>query len=204
MDTLKACINVDHIEKFWGPSSVDADWHPFCQAIYGIEGSEWEVLGDFYDPARKDKHFGKTSDPARGVERAPIRPTEEALEKALNYLDLNADCWLETLVKLAVYGLRPRGVRHGAKDAETNRCVKLFGPIGIRGTACALLPRTGTFHGPHGEFFFIQKKGPRVLSEVIEFGPRILAETMTACALIGLHMMAEERLPFGRTGIFFS
>ena len=31
-----------------------------------------------------------------------------------------------------------------------------------------------------------------VLSELIEFGPSILAETVKACALIGLHVMAEE------------
>ena len=31
VDTLKACINVDHIEKFWGPSFVDADWHLFAK-----------------------------------------------------------------------------------------------------------------------------------------------------------------------------
>ena len=46
MDTLKACINVDHIdEKCWVPPLVDADWNAFGQASYeGIEGSEWEEL----------------------------------------------------------------------------------------------------------------------------------------------------------------
>ena len=46
VDTLKACINVDHIEEIeWGPPLVDADWHGFCQAIYkGMEGKEWEEL----------------------------------------------------------------------------------------------------------------------------------------------------------------
>ena len=33
-DTLKACINVDHIDKnVWRPPSVDADCYAFCQAI---------------------------------------------------------------------------------------------------------------------------------------------------------------------------
>ena len=31
-----------------------------------------------------------------------------------------------------------------------------------------------------------------VLSELVEFGPGFSAETVKACALIGLHMMAEE------------
>ena len=47
--------------------------------------------------------------------------------------------------------------------------------------------------GPHGElFFFLLKKEPVVLSEVVEFGPCFSAETVKACALFGLHMMAEE------------
>ena len=48
-------------------------------------------------------------------------------------------------------------------------------------------------HGPHGElFFFLLKKEPMVLSELIEFGPCISAEAVKACALIGLHMMTAE------------
>ena len=48
-------------------------------------------------------------------------------------------------------------------------------------------------YGPHGElFFFLLKKESMVLSELVEFGPCFSAETAKACALIGLHMMAEE------------
>ena len=37
-------------------------------------------------------------------------------------------------------------------------------------------------YGPHGElFFFLLKKEPYVLSEVVEFGPSISAETVKAC-----------------------
>ena len=36
------------------------------------------------------------------------------------------------------------------------------------------------------------KKEPGVLSEFVWFGPSISAEKVKACALIGLHMMAEE------------
>ena len=44
VDTLEACINVDHIGKNWEPPLVDADWltqtgTPVCQAIFeGMEG----------------------------------------------------------------------------------------------------------------------------------------------------------------------
>ena len=48
-------------------------------------------------------------------------------------------------------------------------------------------------YGPHGElFFFLLKKEPGVFSELVRFGPSISAERVKACALIGLHMMAEE------------
>ena len=50
--------------------------------------------------------------------------------------------------------------------------------------------------GSHGElFFFLLKKEPMVLSELVEFGPSTSAETVTACALIDLHMMASENAP---------
>ena len=44
--TLKAYVNVDHIEKErWGPPLVDYDWYAFCQALYeGIEGEDWEDM----------------------------------------------------------------------------------------------------------------------------------------------------------------
>ena len=48
-------------------------------------------------------------------------------------------------------------------------------------------------YGPHGELFFLLwKKEPRVFSELVLFGPSIPVETVQACALIGLHMLAEE------------
>ena len=48
-------------------------------------------------------------------------------------------------------------------------------------------------YGPHDElFFFLLTKEAVVLSESIEFGPCISTKMEKACALIGLHMMAEE------------
>ena len=55
-------------------------------------------------------------------------------------------------------------------------------------------------YGPHGElFFFLLKKEPMVLGELIECKPCTSAERVNACAFIDWHMMAEE-MPFGRTG----
>ena len=48
-------------------------------------------------------------------------------------------------------------------------------------------------YGPHGElFFFLLKKEPMVLRELVRFGPSIPVEAVKACAFIGLHMMIEE------------
>ena len=50
-------------------------------------------------------------------------------------------------------------------------------------------------YGPHGElFFFLLKNKLMVLSELVEFGPCFSAEAVNACAVIGLHMMAEENV----------
>ena len=48
-------------------------------------------------------------------------------------------------------------------------------------------------YGPCGElFFFPLEKEPRVLRELIRFGPSISIDTVKTCAWIGLHMMAEK------------
>ena len=47
--------------------------------------------------------------------------------------------------------------------------------------------------GPHGElFFFLNKKECFALTEAVQFQPFFPAETLKACALIGLHLMAAE------------
>ena len=65
----------------------------------------------------------------------------------------------------------------------------MFGPFWTRGTACVCTqsPRIGTSEG-----IFLFGKEPMVLGELVEFGPCISAEAVRTCALIGLHMMAEE------------
>ena len=56
-------------------------------------------------------------------------------------------------------------------------------------------------YGPYGElFFFLLKKEPVVLSELVRFGPSILVETVKACALVCLHMVAEENFGWSENG----
>ena len=44
--TSKVLVNVNYIEQErWGLPLVNADWYPFCQALYkGIEGEDWEQM----------------------------------------------------------------------------------------------------------------------------------------------------------------
>ena len=61
---------------------------------------------------------------------------------------------------------------------------------------CAHHSASGTSRGkcgPHGElFFFLNKKEYLALKEAVQFLPFFPAETLMACALIGLHLMAAE------------
>ena len=63
--------------------------------------------------------------------------------------------------------------------------------VGLRTTASIWnVPKK---HGPHGElFFFLVNEEPVVVRKTVDFGPFVPAEASKACALIGLHMMAEE------------
>ena len=77
-------------------------------------------------------------------------------------------------MKLAVNGLWPRGLRHGAKDVghtAVGRCLALFGSS-VRLRTVSTHWNVPAKYGPHDElFFFLLKKEPLVLSELVEFGP---------------------------------
>ena len=48
-------------------------------------------------------------------------------------------------------------------------------------------------YGPHSElFFFLIRKEPVALTKAVPFKPFVSAETLKACALIGLHLLEEE------------
>ena len=48
-------------------------------------------------------------------------------------------------------------------------------------------------YGPHSElFFFLIKKEPVALAKAVPFNPFVSAETLKACALFGLHLLAAE------------
>ena len=121
---------------------------------------------DFYDSGCKDNILGRSQTASGTVERAPQRPncgTGQSFEVAWR-IRVNIDYWVGTCCGI---GLEWLVATHWNVPGK---------------------------YGPHGElFFFFLKKEPTVISELIKFGPCISAETGKACALIGLHMMAEEK-----------
>ena len=47
---------------------------------------------------------------------------------------------------------------------------------------------------PHSElFFFLVRKVPVALTQTVQFEPFVSAETLKACALIGLHLFGSRR-----------
>ena len=85
--TLKAYINVDHMEKErWGPLLVDYDWCAFCQALHkNIEEEDWEELYDAYKEMSRAVEVKKAtggpeskspqeSEGSQGCRRRVLRP----------------------------------------------------------------------------------------------------------------------------------
>ena len=57
-------------------------------------------------------------------------------------------------------------------------------------------------YGPYGQlFFFLVKKEPVVVREAVDFGPCVPAEALKACALIGLHVVADEVTSLSLNGL---
>ena len=64
--------------------------------------------------------------------------------------------------------------------------------VEVLGTTTSVWNVLGKY-GSHGElFFFFMKKEPFVLTTAVEFRPCVTAETLKACALNGLLMIAED------------
>ena len=95
-------------------------------------------------------------------------------------------------------GLWYGGLRHGSRDvgqASVGTCLALLGSLGQRAFAWSIhaleCPKEA-WDRMVSSSIFLSKKEPMVLSELVEFESCFSAETVKACALIGLHMMAEE------------
>ena len=84
--TLKACINIDHIEENrWGPPLVDFDGHAFCQAIYkGIEGSEWEEM---YSPQRDMSKAARAKKPSKSQKAEALWAIKAAKDREKEFYD---------------------------------------------------------------------------------------------------------------------
>ena len=97
-----------------------------------------------------------------------------------------------TAMACGLGGLKPF-LKHVGKT-HLVRCLALLGPVGQR------VLRTASTHwnvpgkyGPHGQLFFFLVKMEQVVTpnEVLP-NPLVFAETLKACARIGLHLLAAE------------
>ena len=212
---LKACINIDHVEyDRWGPP-VDADWHAFCQAIEGKEWEEgarkpsecrrakalWAIKAakdreeKYYDPARKDNILGRKKDTTGAVRGAPPRPNHnlgqsvEVIGESLSGLAFGSKSLVESRVNCN--GLLLCGHQDFAKDvrkAVVGKRPTLRGPVGQCAPTYWNVPGKYT---TNGELFFFLIKEP-VASNDVPFNLCVSEETLKACALICLHLLAAE------------
>ena len=116
------------------------------------------------EPERKDNILGRNQTRLElweGHLKDPIVP----LDKAVSRLPIGSRPFVDSVLS----GLRPSGLRHGAKDLERAVVGKGVALFWIRGTACvcAQRPRIGTFQGSVDRTVssssFLLKKEPMVL-----------------------------------------
>ena len=140
---------------------------------------------DFYDPERKDNILGR--------KKTRLEMWEEHFKDPIVTLDsawrirIKADYWLEDCCGIGLQWLVAERAQARCQRCGTNLCEKRLALLGSLGQ-CAFAHSIHALevpkkYGPHDELFFSM-----VLSELVEFGPCFSAETVQACALIGLYM----------------
>ena len=144
----------------------------------------------FYDLARKDNILGRNE-------------TRLELWKTTSKIQLlrSLKCVGRSVLKLARSLVEVRQQwpaiewRHIWCYRRGKRSCGLFWMRGIV-CVCAHSPRNGMSQGGTGRMASSSssflKKGPMVLRELVRCGPSIPVEAVKTCALVGLHMMAEE------------
>ena len=145
------------------------------------------------DPFRKEDILGRTKNPSgmvgRRTSQRPVGGTGKGVGVPGSFLPMLAFASL-----CRRNGFQHRWVKDFAKDVGRGllgRRLAFPEPMGCCALAFMILFLRK--YGPHGElFFFLTKKDPFALTEAVQFKPFILAETLKACALTGLHLMTGE------------
>ena len=155
---------------------------------------------EFYDPARTEDILGRTQTRLE-LREAHLKDPVAALAKALECLEAANKRW-HLVSQIVVVKLLSSQWRSASQVLAKHVVRVLFGKgSGLSWThgmlwVCARQPASRMFQGkcgPHGElFFFLTKKEPLALTKAVEFRPLVPAETLRACALIGLHLRAAE------------
>ena len=148
---------------------------------------------DHHDPARKENILGRKETRLELWEehvKDPIIALDKALkclENPLTLLSRSPGGW--PLARS--FSWEVAWIAMACSCLGTEILPKMWG--GRFGKAFCLAWTRGTGkYEPHGElFFFLVKKEPVVASDDVSSNPFVSPETLKACALVGLHLVAE-------------
>ena len=148
---------------------------------------------EFYDPAREDNISGKEKEKTR-LElweehlKDPIISLDQALKCPEN-ISIRVVLWLEVLAKSHAncHGFAVGWARHFAKHmgkTVLRRRLASLGPV----------PTIGTLQGSMmaSSFSSFSRRSRSWLRTTCRPNPFVSAETLKACALIGLHFLQQE------------
>ena len=169
---------------------------PQQSSYSSIETKQWQTEVEDQEIGRNEKEF-------EGQHRWNVRD-RTVIARMEQYLN-ESDCMkleneeLELLLGPADSGVNLRDILRYA-SRRSGRIFEIFSSKGHLDPWDSVRLRTASTQwnvpGKYGArcevFFFLLKREPTVLSEVVEFGPCVSDETVKARAWIGLHMMAEE------------
>ena len=160
---------------------------PKAKALWSMKAAR-DRDGKYYDPARKKRYSGQNKNSSGIVGRTSQR-SGGGIGKGVG------------MPGSQIVG-RAFCLRNGVQHRWCEKCAKDVGRVsGLFSRThgmlwvCAQQPASGMFRGSTGRtassFFFLIKE-PFGLTKAVECRLFVPAETLWACALIGLHLMAAE------------
>ena len=163
-----------------------------------------EDAGEEYcDPEREDNIMGR-NETRLALWKEQLKDPIVGLDKALKCVE--SSCWKVVARVLCGGCVLQWLLLASSKVCGRSRFGRAFGPTWIRWILCL---RTASVewnvpgkYGPHGElFFFLIQKEPATMPDIETFSPFFSADIRTPffsadvlkkCALVGMHLIAEE------------
>ena len=145
----------------------------------------WDRSEDYDDPARKEDILGRT--------RTRLDLWEPHLKDPIVALATALDCLENLTGSVAASLCRRNGLQHSwCKDFAKDCGKALLDTWDVVRLRIQLLERPEEVWDSVSFSFFFIRKEPLVLTQAVPFEPLVSAETLKACALTGLHLLAAE------------